>query len=887
MKRVGWWLSMVCFGVLSGHLYAATWTWDGGSPTTDAWSDQTNWVGDSSIPVSDPNTDLIFGNSPRLYARNDLGWFTLRDLTFTATSAVWVVGDGLEIFRAVINSGSTTCVLGNPIALGADITVRAATANLVLGTNNTAGHTLRTEGSATVYLQSLTGNGHLEVHGPGQTVLLGSNAYSGATRVYGGTLLASGTDSLRHTTSLVVQGSSTAWLENAAGFFAAGTSGHHALVTNGGALLASEMVISSYAGRVEVQGAGSIITAEVLQVASSAQANAIEVSNGGTARFNQFVQLDGVCNTVHLDGANTLLDAPGVMVGAFGLASDQRIEVKNGARLNGGVFTWSGASGTWVVVQGTGSVLTGSGYGALAFQGRNEHAEIRDGGVLLAAAGMGGTRGEFILTGAGSAITGSQVGGVGGQENTFSVSDGARVDLPAFIVTGSSNRVEITGAGTVWTNGSIEMLDAGQSAVRVGSGATLHAPHFTMALCRDSTAVFDGPDTRVSVGAVTVSVSGASRMAITNGARLSSGYAAVVASYGDPSLLEIAGSGSAWQVKGNLDLGMNARVADGAQLITSSNTYAHYQPVQVDVTGRGSVWSNAGDMWLSAGSRLRVLDGGSLYSGRDLAAGGTTTVSGAGSLVTVAREWGVGNALNVVSGGSISVGSVLMGTASRLLLDGGTATVSTLTSAGGAIDFQSGTLNVSTTSYDAATALQVGDGNKTATLNLAGSKESVHRFAGGLIINPNAQLTGQGTLDNDVTVKGTLSPGNSAGTIAITGNLELDISAQTLIEIFGQEAGQFDVIQAGPSITYGGLLNVAFKGFTPTNGARFRIFEAAFYLGAFAQTNITGVGLAGFDSGSGEVFVINAIPEPGSLVLIVGGALLLYRRACHRRTPYS
>jgi hypothetical protein len=157
---------IVILCIISAHLpllaLADTWTWDGESPSTESWSDWTNWVGDSSAPVSDPGTDLIFGNSSHVFSSNNMGLFQLRDLTFVGSTSPHILGDNLQVFRSIVNSSSVDRGILAPITLGADATFRAANGGLFFaGTIDNAGNVLTIEGNSAVQVMSLSGSADL------------------------------------------------------------------------------------------------------------------------------------------------------------------------------------------------------------------------------------------------------------------------------------------------------------------------------------------------------------------------------------------------------------------------------------------------------------------------------------------------------------------------------------------------------------------------------------------------------------------------------------------------------------------------------------------------------------------------------------------------------
>ena len=1010
--------------IFSGHpSQADTWTWDGESPSTESWSDWTNWVGDSSAPVSDPGTDLIFGNSSHVFSSNNMGLFQLRDLTFVGSTSPHILGDNLQVFRSIVNSSSVDRGILAPITLGADATFRAANGGLQFaGTIDNAGNVLTIEGDSAVQMASLSGSGRLDIHGPGQTTLWGSNAYSGATHVYGGTLMALAPDALRNSTSLLVQGSSTAILSMDSGFFAAesagrqaraigpdallnltamtvggtsntlsvsgggraeagmlslwgetysilvqdpgsrldaghefgmGGSGGRLWVTEGGNVGSELMYVTSSVAHVLVSGSGSSITGTALIASSPGTGNAIEARDGGDMHFSAGVAFDGHCNTIRVHGANAQFRTPNLYIGNMSSAFGNHIVISNGGRLDATIITSAAASNTLISVSDAGSVIgqySGSP-SVLALQGTDERLEVRDGATLFASPFIVGTRETFDVHGIGSSVTGASPSQVVGLENTFTVSGGARVDLPSFTMGGNGNQLEVTGTGTMWTNPGVFDISGGpQNSLRVTDGAEFLTGSLSMMDATDLNILFSGTNTRAVTENIIGNLMGDSSITISNGAQVSSSEAMLV---GPTARLDVVGTGSAFHVAGELGIGIPTRIADGAQL----SSFSAVSIVGVELAGAGTVWSNRGDfsdlggtceLTITGGahvfhggnvslptasvivegpgsqleirgdttlwSTINVLNGGQMYSSDTMlsANSGRVDISGANTLWNNSGTLSIGagngvdnvvqvstggvlnsgvievghssqddNELRVLDGGHVSSDFLTIGAGGRLLLNGGELTVNTLskTSAisGGTFDFHSGTLNVSSTMYHSLPPFDVGDGTQTAVLNLAGSSEDQHTFTGGLRIRERSGLIGEGTIHGDVYVEGMLSVGHSAGDMTIEGDVTFDNSAEVYMEIFGEDDGEYDRLLAD-SISYNGFLQVTFSGFTPMDGSRYQLFDTASYSGSFAATNIMGVFSAGFDAESGEVFVIQAIPEANTFILLLGGIALLSRR---------
>ncbi len=79
-----------------------------------------------------------------------------------------------------------------------------------------------------------------------------------------------------------------------------------------------------------------------------------------------------------------------------------------------------------------------------------------------------------------------------------------------------------------------------------------------------------------------------------------------------------------------------------------------------------------------------------------------------------------------------------------------------------------------------------------------------------IVIGPDCVASGDGTLDGNVTLEGTLLPGNSPGTITIiNGNLTLAEGGTIKMEIDGTGAGQFDAVKVdGDVILNGGTIEI-------------------------------------------------------------------------------
>jgi outer membrane autotransporter protein len=104
--------------------------------------------------------------------------------------------------------------------------------------------------------------------------------------------------------------------------------------------------------------------------------------------------------------------------------------------------------------------------------------------------------------------------------------------------------------------------------------------------------------------------------------------------------------------------------------------------------------------------------------------------------------------------------------------------------------------------------------------------------ADSVVVNTEGTLGGAGLIASNVIVSGRLAPGNSPGTLTISGNLGLNSGSNTLIEIASPT--NFDRIVVGGTATLGGTLNaVGDGGYTIAPGSRFDFLQAGSIVGAF------------------------------------------------------
>ncbi|MCG3147255.1 MAG: hypothetical protein PCFJNLEI_00694 [Verrucomicrobiae bacterium] len=161
----------------------------------------------------------------------------------------------------------------------------------------------------------------------------------------------------------------------------------------------------------------------------------------------------------------------------------------------------------------------------------------------------------------------------------------------------------------------------------------------------------------------------------------------------------------------------------------------------------------------------------------------------------------------------------------------------------------------------------------------AGATFNVTALSGGLTLAPNQTLSGNGTVLGNVTIGNgaTLSPGNSIGTLTYTANLTLAANATTVMELNTALPASNDLVQVTGILTYGGTLNVVNIGGVLVAGDTFKLFEFGTQNGSFASLILPGLnpGLAWDTTQLLEFGQLTVIPEPSAFVLVGCGLVLL------------
>jgi T5SS/PEP-CTERM-associated repeat protein len=309
--------------------------------------------------------------------------------------------------------------------------------------------------------------------------------------------------------SVLVTGSGSTWT-------------NHGGITLGGA---------GNGNRVTVTDAGLVFAGSTVTIGASSGGanNSLIVSNGGrfiTSASLLMGETDAttVNNSITVTGSgSTLRAATGLLVGRY--STGNQLVISNGGVVTNGGTAYLGAtaassSNNTALVTGSGSVwsnaslIVGSASGnnllTVTDSGRvyasditvgNSAAAIGNqllvtnggsvsvtGGITLAPNGITAADGLLKIVGSGSAVTaGSLVVGAGGPGNQMIIEQGGSLSSGAGVVrignqaAASNSLVTVTGAGSVWSNGSSIVVGnvANNNRLVVTDGGAVYAPYFT------------------------------------------------------------------------------------------------------------------------------------------------------------------------------------------------------------------------------------------------------------------------------------------------------------------------------------------------------------------------------------------------------------------------
>ncbi|MFT0892710.1 autotransporter domain-containing protein [Pseudochelatococcus sp. G4_1912] len=695
--------------------------------------------------------------------------------------------------------------------------------------------------------------------------------------------------------TVTVAGSGSSWVNSSmlyVSYFGKGSLS----ITDGGKVTNTTGYIGSGSGSegtVTVDGAGSSWeNSGALSVGSSGKGS-LSITDGGK-----------VTNTTGVIGAAAGSDGTVTVAGSgSSWESSSQLSVGNGGKGNlsitdggkvtniTGVIGFVAGSDSTVTVDGVGSSWVNSGALFVGHLGKGS-LSITDGGKVTNTGGVigniAGSEGTVTVSGSGSSWVNSsnlRVGSSGA--GILSITDGGLVRASGVTIAANSSSIgtlniggdELGPAGVagVLDTASVAFGDGTGALVFNHSGATTFGAAISGASPGSVIRHLSGTTNLTGKGAGftgEVLVSGG-ELRVNAGGTLGSGNGVLGDGDGSNGTAVVDGAGSKWALSDGLSVGKNG---SGTLAITNGGEVSVTNDVQVAVAGlvSGAINVEGAGSKLVASSSVTVGDsgGGTLR----LTAGGFASVVGNVSVASAVGSSGkliIGDELDGSKGaGTFSAGVLNFGLGDAELIFNHSALDSSPAIFTASM---SGGMGTATLKQLSGTTLLKGDSSGfEGDIEISGGKllvgnASTDKLAGNIYVDSNGTLGGSGEVVGNVRVDGTLSAGNSPGTLTIDGNLELMGSSTSVFELNAPGivgGAQNDLVRVTGNLTLGGDLNV-----TVGSGGYYRLFEYGnLEGGSFGGKSITGTG--GFVVDVSELQM--GIPNQINLVVLGAGQNLQF-----------
>jgi fibronectin-binding autotransporter adhesin len=752
--------------------------------------------------------------------------------TINPAGALSLVGTGsIATSAGVVNNGIFDI---SPTSAGAAITTLSGNGLVTLGAQP-----LTLTAAQDHFDGVITGSGNLIV-AAGSEQLTGNNTYTGITAINpGATLALAGPGSIA--TSAGVQANGT--------FDIAATDGGAPITTLSGSgtvvLGAQPLALTAAADHFDgaITGTGNLIVVsggEVL-TGTNTYTGATIINLGGALALSgtgSVAQSAGVLANGAFDITTTSAGASITTLAGSGLVNlgDQTLTLTNAADHFDGVISGAGAL---VVANGT-EALTG--------------ANTMTGQVTVNPSGI------LALTGTGSIATASRVQADGALDISATTNGAAITSLAgAGLVSLGTQTLTLTNAadtfaGGITGSGGVALTGGTQtlSGQNTYTGTTSIGPNATLALSGTGSIATSAEvanngqfDISGSQGASITTLSGTGSVALgsqvltmTNGSTTFAGT--------------IGGSGG-------------VAVTGGTQTLSGSNTYTGGTTVHgatLAVTSDAALGAPAGQLALS-NATLRTL--ASLNTTRPISLDGTGRIDTAGNTVGVGGTVSGSGALAIDGGGKLNLTGTNTYSGGTVITGKTTLAISSdanLGAPGAPLVVQSGVLTA-LNNLNSTRPIEVLDGglinSEGFALNLTGPlmlqqaglqsqilsgtaqvTGPVMLASTGLIVPQPATLHGVGTITTPTTVYGTVSPGNSPGTLTFTVPVTMQPNSVYSVNIdgtgTGTGAGNYSriVVNGGNFDAFGGTIVPVLRGitgsatntYTPAVGTSFIVVQA-------------------------------------------------------------
>ena len=798
--------------------------------------------------------------------------------TYTSTA-------GTTFIKGTLNLGTTaasTLTLGGALELAGDTTLSGgagAVVNITGNASNSTGGQIGTNGS------NFTLTNNVAIQGSGT---IGSNltTFQNLNLINNGTINANTSGQI-----LTIQG--TGGTITNAGLFEA---------TGGGILnLATSNPINNSAGNITANGGtvnvsttiqgGNLTTSAGGVMQTTAAGATLDAATLGAITLTNGSTYTSTAGTTFITGTLNLGTTAGstlTLGGALELAGNTTLSGGTGAVVNitgnaanstGGQIGTNGSNFTLtnnVAIQGSGTI----GSNLTTFQNlnliNNGTINANTSGQILTIQGTGGTitnAGLFEATGGGilNLATSNPINNSAGNITANGV--GSTVNLSTTIQGGTVNTVN---GGVVQTVGTSTLDGIANGAITISDGSTV-----------------------TSGAAALTRVTGTLNLGTTTGGTLAlTGQMQLIANttLAGPGAINIAGgqigtNGNAWLLTNQATIRGTGIVGSNVGALFSNGSVSNQGFIianggTLTVAETGGL-TNTGTLQADASALLHVSAPLSNFSAGTLTGGTYVMNNGTVQVDSLGNTGG-----EIVHNGATirltGVNSNLFDSASNDALSAFTDNqgIGSFTILGGRNFFSAGNFgNAGIVDIGAGSAFTATNGDGTAAYSQSGGTTQVDgtlTASNGVNIN-GGTLKGTGTVVANVTNAGHVAPGDSPGTLSVTGNYTQTSAGALDIEIGGTGTGQFDFLNITGAANLAGILNaLQFAGFQAAAGEVFDILHAGSRIGTFLL-NSTALNLApgltaSLSYSSTDVFLningaVTSTPEPGTLAMF-GSALL-------------
>lgn len=616
-------------------------------------------------------------------------------------------------------------------------------------------------------------------------------------------------------------------------------------------------------GTVIVSGNGSRWTnSQVLGVGEYGKGD-MDIIDGGIVESTHGHVGDetGSVGTVTVSGTGSMWKNSGdLLVGVKGRGT---LTIEDGGAVENiiGSIGYDSSSVGGVTVSGVGSTWKNS---SDLYVGRSGSGTltIEDGGTVENTNGSvsrgSGSEGAVAVSGAGSTWRNSSFLYVGHDEfGTVYVEDGGVVEAANTYIgygIGSEGVVTLTAAGSTWKSRNKLMVGfAGKGALDIADGGRAENVIGSIGYSSKSegaVTVFGASSTWTNSGNLIVGAYGKGTLTVKDGGAVENQRGIIGEMPQSEGSVTVSGAGSTWKSNDVLDIGSQSKgmliIENGGNVETHASVLGnnHFSEGSVTVSGAGSTLKNHNT--LSVGNygagTLTVSDGGTVSANN-----GSGTVYLGMKLWNGNRSKGVLNIGGALGSQAEAAGILLAG---DLIFEDGDGTLNF--NHDGAttfsLDMESAGSGTHTVNQAAGTTMLTGDSSAfTGTTTVSGGTLLIGDAAGngtlGGVVNvgTNGTLGGSGALKGAVNVDGTLSAGNSPGTLTFDDDLTLGSGSTSVFELnspgVAGGAGN-DLVRVNGALALDGTLDarVAAAGY-------YRLFEyGGAQSGAFADGTVTGTG---------------------------------------------